>query len=129
MATVALGLLVELGACDGQRREFEILFGNEPVEVTPELCEKHADAFDWDWATRNMLTRDQYREYVRRDGEARREFEKEYEKLHDEGRCGEDCQRVSRAFSVRQARTFGELFTGEQTREDDKCRCHSCMTD
>lgn len=129
MATVTLGLLAELGACGSQRREFENLFGNEPVEVTPELCEKHAETFDWDWASRNMLTRDQFREYLRRYGAAKREYEREYEKIHDEGRCGEECSKLSAEWNVKSARFFGEMFTGEQTAEDDKCRCYSCMTD
>lgn len=129
MATVTLGLLAELGACGSQRREFENLFGNESVEVTPELCEKHAETFDWDWAARNMLTREQFREYIRRYGDARREYEKEWERIHDEGLCSSGaCAKLSEEWSKKSARYFGEMFTGEQTREDDRCRCSSCMT-
>lgn len=42
-------------ACKPQRDLFAGIFGQE-VELTLELCVKHASLFDWDWAAANLLT-------------------------------------------------------------------------
>ena len=48
---VTLKQLKAKGACVAQVRKFEELFGAS-VEVTEALCQKHAEDFDFAWATR-----------------------------------------------------------------------------
>lgn len=51
---IMLYRLKQLGACDGQVQLFEQLFG-DAVQVTEELCIKHAGVFDWQWASEKLL--------------------------------------------------------------------------
>ena len=51
---ITLKQLDRRGACKEQRNLFEKLFGAS-VEITKELCIKHASDFDWAWAARNFL--------------------------------------------------------------------------
>ena len=52
---ITLKQLDKRSACTGQRDLFEKLFGAS-VEITKELCIKHASDFDWTWAARNFLS-------------------------------------------------------------------------
>jgi hypothetical protein len=42
------------GACQEQRELFRQLFP-KGTEVTEELCVRHAQDFDWEWAAENLL--------------------------------------------------------------------------
>lgn len=46
--------LIHEGACLPERELFESLFGDW-VEVTDELCVRHAGRFDFEWAGRKLL--------------------------------------------------------------------------
>ena len=59
---ITLADLDEAGACYDQRGEFARLFP-EGVEVTPDLCEKYSDVFDWEWAAENLLSPSAWAEY------------------------------------------------------------------
>ena len=50
-------------ACGSQVVLFESLFP-EGVEITQELCVKHARDFDWSWAAKNLLPEKQREDYV-----------------------------------------------------------------
>lgn len=54
-AAITLARLRARGACKDQLALFKKLFGGQ-VEITVELCVKHAADFDWGWAARNLLT-------------------------------------------------------------------------
>ena len=54
--TLSLKRLVELGACSNQCRIFEERFGKS-VRVTPGLCVRVAQVFDWDWAASHLLSK------------------------------------------------------------------------
>jgi hypothetical protein len=58
MKTITLKSLQRLHACKPQVALFQELFG-ESVEVTEELCVKHARDFDWCWAAEHLLTKTQ----------------------------------------------------------------------
>ena len=62
MTYLKLETLARLDACRDYRSKFEQLFG-EGVEVTVELCEKHAGDFDWEWAVGKLLTGEQRAEF------------------------------------------------------------------
>ncbi len=49
-------------ACHGQTELFQVLFGDS-VEITPELCAKHAKTFAVGWAARNLLSNDAWIKY------------------------------------------------------------------
>jgi len=51
-----------LGACKDQLLRFKQLFGDK-VNVTAELCNKHCDEFDWNWAAENLLPATAWAEY------------------------------------------------------------------
>ena len=53
---VTAELLRAKDACEDQVNMFESLFP-EGVEITQELCVKHAGDFDWNWAAKNFLPR------------------------------------------------------------------------
>ena len=50
-------------ACGSQVVLFESLFP-EGVEITQELCVKHARDFDWSWAAKNLLPEKQREDYA-----------------------------------------------------------------
>jgi len=56
--------LTKLKACNEQVQEFKKLFGDSTVEITKELCLKHAQVFNWNWAAMNLLTKDGYEAYL-----------------------------------------------------------------
>jgi len=56
--------LTKLKACNEQVQEFKKLFGDSTVEITKELCLKHAQVFNWNWAATNLLTKDGYKAYL-----------------------------------------------------------------
>lgn len=68
--TVTNGLLLKLGACQEERELFAKLFLSGAVQVTVELCMKHATDFDWEWAGEYLLN-----------GEGRTEFLYEYDRI------------------------------------------------
>ena len=55
---LTLRQLQDSDACPNEIEIFQELFGDE-VEVTEELCVKHASKFDWGWAARALLTKEQ----------------------------------------------------------------------
>ena len=52
---ITLAMLRKAGACKQQLDAFKQLFPRG-VEVTVALCLKHAAAFEWRWAARNLLS-------------------------------------------------------------------------
>lgn len=52
---ITLSQLRQHGACWGQRKLFERLFGEE-VTVSEEVALKHAGMFDWEWAACELLS-------------------------------------------------------------------------
>ena len=71
---IELKTLKELGACSEQVELFEKLFGDS-VEVTEELCLKHAGDFNWNFA-RQLLSGPAWAEYDKVCGLARAEYDK-----------------------------------------------------
>ena len=72
---ITLKQLDNRGACKGQRDLFEKLFGAS-VEITKELCIKHASDFDWTWATKNFLSASAQVEYDKACASAQVEYDK-----------------------------------------------------
>ena len=68
-------LLEVNNACFGQVNLFGKLFP-DGVEVTEELCLKHTNDFDFEWAAMVLLTKEQYREYQKVLGRAYQEYQK-----------------------------------------------------
>lgn len=62
--TITLSQLRAAGACADQRAKFKELFGSS-VEVTVELCVKHAADFDWGFAAEKFLSASALAEYYR----------------------------------------------------------------
>jgi len=54
--------LEQLDACDDYRDAFDVLFPNGAL-VTPELCVKHSDSFQWGWAVEELLSSDGQRRF------------------------------------------------------------------
>jgi hypothetical protein len=52
---LTLAQLKEAGACSSARKRLKRVFG-DAVDVTPELCQTHADEWNWGWAASNLLT-------------------------------------------------------------------------
>lgn len=73
-------LLAEKHACREQRRLFDSLFP-EGVEVTPELCERYADLFDWEWASFELLSDESRDRYVVAVERAYDKYDKKYAEL------------------------------------------------
>lgn len=61
---ITLKQLIDLGACRHARKRFRELFG-ESVEVTDDLCVKHAEEFDWDWVASHLLSRKQLAQWYK----------------------------------------------------------------
>ena len=59
---ITLKTLKRLGACSAETAKFKALFG-ESVELTRELCVKHAQDFSFGWAARNLLSKAGCAEY------------------------------------------------------------------
>ena len=72
---ITLKQLDKRSACTGQRDLFEKLFGAS-VEITKELCIKHASDFDWTWAARNFLSASAWAEYDKARASAQVEYDK-----------------------------------------------------
>lgn len=62
--TITNGLLLKLGACQEERELFAELFPSGAVQVTVELCMKHADMFDWEWAGEFLLNSEGRTEFL-----------------------------------------------------------------
>jgi hypothetical protein len=50
-------------ACTEQVEKFKELFGGDNVVITKELCVKHAQDFDWNWAAKKLLPESLRAEY------------------------------------------------------------------
>ena len=72
---VTLKQLDKLDACTGPRNLFEKLFGAS-VEITKDLCLKHASDFDWAWAADNLLGASARAEYDKVCASAWAEYDK-----------------------------------------------------
>ena len=72
---ITLKQLDKRSACTRQRDLFEKLFGAS-VEITKELCIKHASDFDWTWATKNFLSAPAQVEYDKARASAQVEYGK-----------------------------------------------------
>ena len=66
-------LLEANDACFTQVKLFGKLFP-DGVEVTEELCLKHTNDFDFEWAAMVLLTKEQYREYQKVLGRAYQKY-------------------------------------------------------
>ena len=62
-------------ACPDQLAKFQELFGNS-VEVTQELCIRHASDFDFGWAARHLLRASAWAECERVRAPAYAEYER-----------------------------------------------------
>jgi hypothetical protein len=71
--TITLQQLRDKGACAPQLELFGCIFDNS-VEVTVELCVKHAAMFNWSWAARNLLAGSGYVQYAFTAAEALRGY-------------------------------------------------------
>lgn len=66
---MTIDVLNALGVCGTYSNRFRELFPEsderyaDGVELTPEICAEHVDAFDWGWAYEVMLNRNGQREY------------------------------------------------------------------
>jgi hypothetical protein len=60
--TITLAQLENANVCSVYTEKFRELFGNS-TEVTVELCVRHAQDFDWNWAADNLLTATARRAY------------------------------------------------------------------
>jgi hypothetical protein len=63
--TITAKRLKELGACQDQIDAFRAIWGDGPAPMTVEAAIDHAEAFDWRWAARMLLTDAAYAEYDR----------------------------------------------------------------
>ena len=63
------------GACQDQRDKFKEIFGSQ-VEVTLDLCIKHAQDFDFNWAANHLLSSTARAEYARVRAPAWAEYER-----------------------------------------------------
>ena len=61
---ITLRQLDAKGACQDQRNKFKEIFGSQ-VEVTLDLCIKHAQDFDFNWAVNHLLSSTARAEYER----------------------------------------------------------------
>jgi hypothetical protein len=64
MRTITSALLRERGACKIQIDLFMSLDGDR-LELTEAVCVEHAQKFDWDWASKNLLAEGALAEYLR----------------------------------------------------------------
>ena len=94
--TLTLQTLIDKGACYAQVELFRAKFG-ESVRVTQRLCVSVADAFDWNWAARHLLSKPARAEYERVTAPARAEYERV------KAAAWAECGRVT-------ARTFAKLY-------------------
>ncbi len=81
--TITLTQLRNAGACKDQRVKFAEMFG-ESVEITEELCVKHAQDFSFPWASKNFLTAQARAEYDRVMAQAQDEFDRVMAQAQDE---------------------------------------------
>ena len=72
---ITLRQLDAKGACQDQRDKFKEIFGSQ-VEVTLDLCIKHAQDFDFNWAANHLLSSTASLEYERVRAPARAEYER-----------------------------------------------------
>lgn len=63
--TISLADLLEREACSEQVDLFIALFGEEPVDMTPELCERHCEVLDFRWGAYHFLTQAGFGAYCR----------------------------------------------------------------
>ena len=72
---ITLRQLDAKGACQDQRDKFKEIFGSQ-VEVTLDLCIKHAQDFDFNWAANHLLPSTAEAEYARVRAPAWAEYER-----------------------------------------------------
>ena len=92
---ITLAQLKAKNACSDQVTEFERRFG-ESVEISEAACLAVADAFDWDWAARNLLSAPLYAEYGRHCARLDAEY-------------GRHCAPLDAEYKRQRAQLFGRL--------------------
>ena len=124
--TLTLQTLIDKGACYAQVELFRAKFG-ESVRVTQRLCVSVADAFDWNWAARHLLSKPARAECGRVTAPARAEYERvtaparaeraEYERVTEP--AGAEYWRVKAAAQAEYgrvtARTFAKLYNEDKS--------------
>ena len=73
--TLTVETLKSKKACQPQIDLFRSLFGDS-VEVTEELCVKHAQDFNWDWAADTLLSESAREDYYKATGPALKVYNK-----------------------------------------------------
>ena len=121
--TLTLQTLIDKGACYAQVELFRAKFG-ESVRVTQRLCVSVADAFDWNWAARHLLSKPAQAKYGRVTAAALAEYKRvtapaqaKYERVT--AAAGAECWRV-RAPALAEygrvtARTFAKLYNEDKS--------------
>ena len=101
---ITLRQLDAKGACQDQRDKFKEIFGSQ-VEVTLDLCIKHAQDFDFNWAANYLLSSTAWAEYERVRASARAEYARvtaparaEYERVRAPARAEYERVRASAFF-------------------------------
>ena len=74
--TITAERLERLGACQEQIEKFRQIWKDGPAPMTVESAVENADAFNWDWAARYLLTPDNQDEYKRAIAPAGAEYER-----------------------------------------------------
>lgn len=109
MREITLEMLENRDACYGQQKLFRELFGDR-VEVTPELCVKHAKDFEWRWACEELLSGEAQRDCRKKIDDIREWESKRYDEIHSDGGCGDACYAVGDEANAKMAKAFGESF-------------------
>jgi hypothetical protein len=74
--TITAKWLERLGASQRQIAAFRKLWGDGPAPMTVEAAVDNAEAFDWGWFARYLLTDAAWDEYMRAEASAWAEFER-----------------------------------------------------
>lgn len=132
MPKVTLEDLVNRGACHNYRVKFRELFGEE-VEVTVELCVKHAQDFNWNWARDNLLgwgkPRDDfdaiedpaYQEMTAVTEPAYKEYSKAREKFHAEFLKTDTSEAAWRMYHEEPLDKYHEVCKKASVKYNKKC--------
>ena len=103
---ITLAQLKAKNACSDQVTEFERRFG-ESVEISEAACLAVADAFDWDWAARNLLSAPLDAEYERQRAPLYAEYGRHCARLDAE--YGRHCAPLDAEYKRQRAQLFGRL--------------------
>ena len=120
---LTLQTLIDKGACSKQVELFRVRFGKS-VHVTQRLCVSVADAFDWNWAARHLLSKPARAECRRVTAPARAEYERvraaalaEYKRVTAATRA--EYERVTAAawaeYDRVAARTFAKFYNEDKS--------------